>query len=151
MLWFPVVCYGTCGKDNTAEAVWRSGSWFLEHFNCSHLSFRPVVLGKHCLSLFGRTVFSKTLVFLQSYPRERHSCYTSMSSDSRPGRTCFEGTGTYANPEPWGRLFFLVLVLIFNFLAYAHFHLNCNDLMIVCTLFPSWVILNINLCRQLQY
>jgi len=73
---------------------------FLEHLNCSYLSFRTVVLGKHCLSLFVGTVFSKTLVFLESYPRESHSWYTSMSSDSRPGRTCLEGAGTYANPEP---------------------------------------------------
>lgn len=56
----------------------------------------------------------------------------SVSSDSRPGRTCFEGVETHTNREPQGRLF-LIFGLILNFLAYAQFYLNRNDLMITYT------------------
>lgn len=118
------------GKDNTAERMWRSGSWILEHLNSSYLIFRTGVLRKRWLSLFGRTIFSKTLVFLESCPRESHSWYTGTISGSRPGRTD-------ADPEPRGRLFFLVIGLIVNFLAYAHFYLSRNGLMITCTLFSK--------------
>lgn len=75
-------------------------------------------------------------MFLESCPRESHSWYINTRSASEPERISFEGTEPYTKPESQGRIF-VMLGLILNFLAYAQFYLNCNDLMITYMLFLS--------------